>query len=156
MTAQAPEATTPAAVLPALVDQRLARATAGLCRDHPALAPTVRGVLAPLRDRLYRLHATCRQAEVSTWAAYTADLDRGLDELAVEIQRAATDRAADDVLSAAAAQLELRAWQLRLDTLRAEGRDVSAAQQVADSVAAGQPGADLTALRRAVEVLDRG
>ena len=155
MTAQAPETATPTVVLPALVDQRLARATAGLCRDQPAHAATVRGVLAPLRDRLYRVHAACRQAEAASWAAYTADLDRGLDELSVEMQRATTERGADDVLSAAAAQLELRAWQLRLDTLRAEGHDVTAAQQVADSVAAGRPGAELTALRQAVETLHR-
>ena len=163
MTAQAPVTATPSAVLPAHVDQRLARATAGLCRDHPALAATVRGVLAPLRDRLYRLHAACRQADDQAWAAYTADLDRGLDELSVEVQRAGTERAADDVLTAAAARLELRAWQLRLDTLRAEGRDVATAQQVADSLtaalAAGQPvrpGPDLAALRQAGSTPDRG
>ena len=109
VTASAP-ATAPARA--AAVDQRLARATAALCRDHPAHAAVVRGVLAPLRDRVRRVHQECSAAEAPAWAAYTADLDRGLDELAVEMARAA---AADvpHVLTTAATALERRAEDLR-------------------------------------------
>lgn len=139
MTAQAPETATPPATRPALLDQRLARTTAGICRDHPALAHTVRGVLAPLRDRLRRVHLDCLQAEASAWAAYTADLDRGLDELSVEVARAAqrpgSTRDVEDVLSMAAARLELQAWRLRLDSPATGDTDTGQARLLADAVA---------------------
>ncbi|WP_222193284.1 hypothetical protein [Modestobacter italicus] len=167
MTAPAP--TFPPAARPAAVDQRLARATAGLCRDHPGAATAVRGVLAPLRDRLRRVHEQCQQAEAAAWAVYTADLDRGLDELSVEIGRAAErpGAAVDEVLSTAAVRLELRAWQLRLRTLRGEGRDVQAAEQLADRLdqrlaqvtdtdAVAPLNDDLADLRRAVTDAERG
>ena len=139
MTAQAPETATPAATRPALLDQRLARATAGMCRDHPALAHTVRGVLAPLRDRLRRVHLDCLQAEAAAWAGYTADLDRGLGELSVEVARAAqrpgSTRDVEDVLSMAAARLELQAWQLRLDAPETGASGTEQARLLADVVA---------------------
>jgi len=174
MTAPASETAAPPAALPALVDLRLARATAALCRDHPVLAPAVRGVLAPLRDRLYRLHVASRQAAAAAWAGYTADLDRGLDELSAEVARAAEQpgrgRGVDDVLSAAAARLELNGWELRLDALALEGRDVSGARQLADALAGrireltGSPGSaelrsqvvrELAGLRTAVPAAER-
>lgn len=151
---------------PAAVDQRLARATAELCRDHPGTAAAVRGVLAPLRDRLRRVHVQCQEAEAAAWAVYTADLDRGLDELSVEIGRAAErpGRVVDEVLVTAAVRLELRALQLRLRTLRGEGREVREAEQLADSLDQRLAGSndvttaladDLTALRQAVTTVER-
>ena len=138
MTAPARETATAPAARPAEIDRRLARATAGLCRDHPRLAPAVRGVLAPLRDRLHRVHSSSQQADAPTWAVYTAELDRGVDELTVEIARAAERQATgaevDDVLTGAAARLELRAWQLRLGTLTEAGADTAEAQALADAL----------------------
>ena len=139
MTATARETATAPTLRPAEIDQRLARATAGLCRDHPRLAPAVRGVLAPLRDRLHRVHVGCQQADAGAWAAYTADLDRGIDELTVEIGRAAEQQRAgaevDDVLAATAVRLELRALQLRLQTLTEDGVDTAEPQALADALA---------------------
>ncbi|WP_299956855.1 hypothetical protein [uncultured Modestobacter sp.] len=162
----APSTAVPPTARPAAVDQRLARATAGLCRDHPHVAPAVRGVLAPLRDRVRRVHAQCQDAEAAAWAVYTADLDRGLDELSVEIGRAAQQpgRAVDDALATAAVRLELRAWQLRLRTLRGEGQDAREAEQLADQLdrRLAEPGDattaladDLAALRQAVTAVER-
>lgn len=170
MTAPARETATAPAARPAEIDRRLARATAGLCRDHPRLAPAVRGVLGPLRDRLHRVHSSCQQADAPTWAVYTAELDRGVDELTVEIARAAERQAAgaevDDVLAGTAARLELRAWQLRLGTLTDAGADTAAAQELADALArrlAEQPTAPraevdaaLGDLRTAVRRVERG
>ncbi|QXG75545.1 hypothetical protein KUM42_17300 [Modestobacter sp. L9-4] len=160
---------------PSVVDQRLARVTAGLCRDHPASARAVRGVLAPLRDRLRRVHERCVQADADAWAAYRADLDRGLDELSVEVARAAREpgRASgvDDVLTATAARLEVRAWELRLHTADGDDARVAAARQLVRAVETSleqlaatparpalraQLDHDLEALRRTVEVAERG
>ncbi|WP_369137361.1 hypothetical protein [Modestobacter versicolor] len=114
MTASAPGTT---ASRPAVVDQQLARATAALCRDHPAHATTVRGVLAPLRDRLRRLHQDCQAADAAAWSAYTADLDRGLAELEIEVARAAERTGGvEQVLGTAATQFERRAEELREET----------------------------------------
>ncbi|PZA22818.1 hypothetical protein DMO24_03260 [Modestobacter versicolor] len=115
VTAHAPETAPSPPARPASIDQRLARATATLCRDHPAHATTVRGVLAPLRDRLRRVHLDCQAAEAAAWAAYTADLDRGLDELAVEMARATQEPGGDvdAVLRHTATVLEQRAVELR-------------------------------------------
>ncbi|MCZ2828503.1 hypothetical protein O2W14_06615 [Modestobacter sp. VKM Ac-2986] len=170
MTVPASPTADPPTLRPAVVDQRLARTTAGLCRDHPASAPAVRGVLAPLRDRLRRVHERCVQADADAWAAYRADLDRGLDELSVEVARAAQEPArgpaVDDVLTTAAARLELRAWELRLhttggpDALVAEARQLAAALRAGLDELAADPGSpalraraehDLETLRRAVE-----
>ncbi|MFQ1000834.1 hypothetical protein [Modestobacter sp. SSW1-42] len=166
----APDTADRPAIRPAVVDQRLARATAGLCRDHPASARAVRAVLAPLRDRLRRVHEHCVQADADAWAAYRADLDRGLDELSVEVARAAQQpgrgTGVDDVLAATAARLELRAWQLRLSTAGGPDPQVAGARQLAAAVDAGldelaaDPGRagvrarvahDLDELRRAVQ-----
>ena len=160
---------------PAVVDQRLARVTAGLCRDHPACARSVRGVLAPLRDRLRRVHERGRPVDADVWAAYRADLDHGLDELTVEIARAAQQPGrgpgVDDVLATTAARLELRAWELRLHTVTGDDPQVAEARQLAATVAAavdqlaatpGQPELrrqverDLADLRRTVELAERG
>ena len=163
------------AIRPAVVDQRLARVTAGLCRDHPACARSVRAVLAPLRDRLRRVHERGRLVDADIWAAYRADLDRGLDELSTEIARAAQETGrgpgVDDVLAATAARLELRAWELRLHTVTGDDPRVAEARELAAGVhasldqLAGTPGQvalrsqvdrDLEALRRAVERAEQG
>ena len=171
----APETADAPAIRPAVVDQQLARVTAGLCRDHPACASTVRGVLAPLRDRLRRVHERSRPADAELWAAYRADLDRGLDELALEVARAASGPVrgpgVDDVLTTTAARLELRAWELRLDTAAGDDSRVAEARQLVRAVDAaldqlvatpgrpalrGQLAQDLEALRRSVERAERG
>ena len=159
---------------PSDVDQRLARVTAGLCRDHPACAGSVRGVLAPLRDRLRRVHERGRPVDADAWATYRAELDRGLDELSLEVARAAQEPgrgpAVDDVLATAAARLELRAWELRLHTATGDDPRVAAAREQAATVRAdleqlaAAPGqaalhtrveGDLAALSRAVEAAER-
>ena len=169
----ASETADPPAIRPAVVDQRLARATAGLCRDHPGCAQAVRGVLAPLRDRLRRVHERSRPTDAQAWAAYRADLDRGLDELSVEVARAAREPAGrvDDVLARTAARLELRAWELRLHTAAGDDHRVTEARQLAATLDAGldqlaatpaRPGLraglerDLEALRRSVERAEQG
>jgi len=140
-------AMTPHATLAAAaVEQRLGEATDGLCRDHPGRAPAVRGVLGPLRDRLHHVHAGCQAAGAVDWAAYSADLDRGLDELSVEIGRAAQQPdggpTVDAVLHLSATRFELRAWQLKLAALAAHGADDRQARQRAETLAA-----DLAALQ---------
>ena len=163
------------AIRPAVVDQRLARVTAGLCRDHPTCARSVRGVLAPLRDRLRRVHERGRLVDADTWATYRAELDRGLDELSLEVARAAQEPGrgpgVDDVLAATAARLELRAWELRLHTVTGDDPRVAEARELAAGVDTaleqltttpgqtglrGQVERDLAALREAVERAERG
>jgi hypothetical protein len=44
-------------------------------------------VFDELRERLRRAHGTCEQVDEEAWADYVTRLDRGLDELTVEVAR---------------------------------------------------------------------
>ncbi len=72
-----------------------------------------------LRTRLLRVHARCQAVDAASWAGYVADLDRGIDELHVELamaaQRPVAGPTVDDVLLARTSALELDAWRLALD-----------------------------------------
>jgi hypothetical protein len=102
---------------------RIVRA-AGEGAPHGAL----RATLDQLRHRLGRAHTACDQVEDRVWAEYVARLDRGLDELAIEVDRAASDAdaATDVTLFVHATRLEIDGWMLRLDHAR-DGRDGSTA-----------------------------
>jgi hypothetical protein len=78
-----------------------------------------RAALDEFGARLGRIHDRCHEVDEQAWAAYAARLDRGLDELQVELARAAEDAdpapSAEDLLFARTTRLELDGWLSRLD-----------------------------------------
>ena len=82
-----------------------------------------RAVLEELGARLAEVHDRCHEVDDAAWAAYTARLDRGLDELQAELSRAAeapdAGTPAADVLFARTTRLEIDGWLVRLDVPRA-------------------------------------
>jgi hypothetical protein len=103
------------AQLDAVVRAAGERAAAG----HP---PRLR-VFDELRGRLRQAHDTCDQVGDRVWADYVTRLDRGLDELAVEVGRTAEPPAAGSPVEGMpyvhATRLEIDGWVLRLDQARA-------------------------------------
>lgn len=95
----------------------VAAAAAELGADHPHRG--FGAALGAFGARLARVHDRCHEVADQAWVAYTARLDRGLDELQVELSRAAEDvdsaPSADDLLFARVTRLELDGWLLRLD-----------------------------------------
>lgn len=75
--------------------------------------------LSALRTRLRVAHARCDAVDGVSWAGYVVDLDRGIDELHVELamaaQRPVAGPSLDDVLLARTSALELDAWRLSVD-----------------------------------------
>ncbi len=75
--------------------------------------------LSALRSRLRVAHARCETVDGASWAGYVVDLDRGIDELHVELamvaQRPVAGPGVDDVLLARTSALELDAWRLAAD-----------------------------------------
>jgi hypothetical protein len=112
---------------------RLARVDDAVCAagDGVASGGSPRhAVFDELRGRLRRVHDACEQVDDRAWADYVTRLDRGLDELAVEVGRAgepsAAGSAADAALYVHATRLEVDGWVLRLDHARdgwSTGRD---------------------------------
>ncbi len=93
-----------------------------------------RDVFEELHGRLRRAHDTCEQVEERAWADYVTRLDRGLDELAVELGRAGEPSAAgpavDGMPYVHATRLEIDGWVLRLDHAR-DGRSSATARELA-------------------------
>ena len=156
----------------AALDEHVRAAADRLCDRHPEMAGPVRSRLDALRGRIRLAHARCARVEAEAWAQHRAELDRGLAELDVELDRArqggpAGGPSLDTVLLGTAASLELRAWRLYLDTTFAADapahelaadveRNVSrlrAADRMADGAAAArmQVEESLEALRRKAE-----
>ncbi|OLT15101.1 hypothetical protein BJF78_16790 [Pseudonocardia sp. CNS-139] len=142
----------------ARVQQSVATAAAELGAEHPHHG--FRAALDDLGARLAHVHDRCSEVSDDAWAAYAARLDRGLDELQVELGRAAehADSApsADDVLFSRTTRLELDGWLVRLDVPGAapdHGRATelasAASRELADYRAACSTGAG--ASRAAVE-----
>lgn len=132
------------------IGQRLGGAASELGDRHPAVADRVRTALEALDERLARAHARCDEVDDRDWATYLAGLDLGLDELALEVARAAElpeAASVDDAVFAQTVRLELDAWVLRLDVAGrdapADGRGLVAAvaAELADFRAAAQDGA---------------
>lgn len=99
------------------VEVSVAAAAVEVGAEHPHRG--FRVVLDELGARLVQVHDRCHEVDERAWAAYSARLDRGLDELQVELARAAehADSApsAEDLLFARITRLELDGWLLRLD-----------------------------------------
>jgi hypothetical protein len=108
---------TPVPARLAQVETSVAAAATDVGAEHPHRG--FRAVLDELGVRLARVHDRCHEVGEDAWAAYTARLDRGLDELQMELARAAehpdSGPPGDDVLFARATRLELDGWLLRLD-----------------------------------------
>jgi hypothetical protein len=84
--------------------------------------PRGRDLFDELLRRLRRVHDTCEQVDDEAWADYVTRLDRGLDELAVELDRTSEPPSAGPGLESMpyvhATRLEIDGWVLRLDHAR--------------------------------------
>ena len=95
--------------------------------DHPFRDP-LRRALDGLRHRLREVHSSCERSDDDTWADYVDRLDRGLDEMAIELSRVgevADTTGPERVLFVHTTRLEIDGWVLRLDHAR-EGSQVAA------------------------------
>jgi hypothetical protein len=71
------------------VEQAVAAATQQVVHRHPALSDVVHVELNSLAHHLRRAVTGTSAMDAAAWSAYATELDRGLDELQVEIRRAA-------------------------------------------------------------------
>lgn len=121
MTEQQTPATASTARL-AQVESTLDSFATSVAREHPHRADAVRVALDRLRDRLRHAHQQSHDVDESAWAEYVVELERGLDELQIEIARAAEPADAgptlDDLLYKRTTALELSGWRLRVDAAR--------------------------------------
>lgn len=102
------------------LDVRLNGAVEAIGARCPEAAESVRAGLGALRDRFQQVHELCAEVDDRTWRAYTTGLDRGLSELAVELDQAPAPSAAD-LVYARAGRLEVDGWVLRLDLAGRDG-----------------------------------
>ncbi|MGY1857582.1 hypothetical protein [Modestobacter sp. SYSU DS0290] len=146
------------------VDAHLQTVTDRLCDGHPEVAGPVRTALGGLRDRLRRVHTQCGPTDATVWAAHRAELDRGLAELEVELDRATRHEPSggptlDALLFTTVSSLELRAWRLRLDTVGGAPAAVhdlaSTARREVDAVRATDDGEARARAARTMEALRR-
>jgi hypothetical protein len=126
---------TPVQARLAQVETSVSRAAAEIGAEHPHHG--FRAVRDDLAARLALVHDRCQHVEDAVWAAYTTQLDRGLDELQIELTRAVehpdSGASAADVLFARTTRLELDGWLVRLDVPGAAA-DHSRAREVASAV----------------------
>jgi hypothetical protein len=91
-------------------------------RAKAAGPPRRREHFDELLHRLRRVHDTCEHVDDEAWGAYVNRLDRGLDELAVELGRTSESPSAAPELEGMpyvhATRLEIDGWVLRLDHAR--------------------------------------
>lgn len=122
------------------IDRKVLAAGAPVPAGHP-----LRTAFDHLRHRLGRAHATCEQVDDRAWADYVARLDRGLDELSVELGRADDGPAAsaEETLFVHATRLEIDGWQLRLDHARDGATHSTAARELT-----GRAARELTGYQR--------
>ncbi|MEU4556930.1 hypothetical protein AB0F72_00970 [Actinoplanes sp. NPDC023936] len=98
------------------VHRRVADTERAVSRRYADLAAAVRLSFEHLRHGLELAHARCSAVEDGHWADYVAQLDRGLAELDIEINRAASGGAgpsAPEVLVIHTTAVELAGWRLR-------------------------------------------
>jgi hypothetical protein len=118
------------------VQTAVATAAADVGEEHRHRGGALRAVLDELGARLAQVHDRCHEVDDDAWAAYAARLDRGLDELQVELTRATehgdSSPSVDDVLFARTTRLELDGWLLRLDVPGAAA-DHARARELASS-----------------------
>jgi hypothetical protein len=104
------------------VSSRLADAERDAGERHVGFAAVIGHSLQRLRSRLEHVHERCDSVDDRDWAGYVSDLDRGLDELDLEIARAVERQGpgptVEDVLTARTSALEIRAWRVRMAALR--------------------------------------
>ncbi len=103
-------------------------------RGAAAGRPSWHDLFEELRGRLRRAHDTCEQVDDRAWADYVTRLDRGLDELALELRRAGEPSgpgpAVDGLPYVHATRLEVDGRVLRLDHAR-DGRSSATARELA-------------------------
>jgi DNA repair exonuclease SbcCD ATPase subunit len=126
----------------AQVESALDRLVTSVEREHPQRAEPVRAALDRLRERLRHLHQHPGEVNESAWAQYITELERGLDELQIEIARAAepadSGPTLEDLLNKRTTALELSGWRLRVDAARArpESLEPDASMPAAEHVEA--------------------
>nr|WP_221374598.1 hypothetical protein [Actinoplanes polyasparticus] len=123
--------------------RRLSGAEQAAAERHADYAEAIRASFDRLRKGLESAHAGHQVAD-QEWAAYVAGLDRGLDELHLELAHAADLPAATGKLLVHASRLELAGWRLRFSVPGADASDydgvrerLAAAETEVDSFAAG-------------------
>jgi len=115
------------------VDDLVRSAREAVAPDHPYRS-ALHDALDGLRGRLRLAHAGCERVDDDAWADHVTRLDRGLDELAIEMRRVAepspVGQAVDEAIYIRATHLEIDSWMLRLDHARGES-DAHAARELA-------------------------
>ncbi|GIF47126.1 hypothetical protein Afe04nite_16650 [Asanoa ferruginea] len=130
------------------VDRRLSAAEHAAAERHAGLSETVRHSFARLRGGLERAHTRSDTVDEREWADYVTQLDRGLDEMHIELGRAAehpdAGPEAAKVLTTHASKLELDGWRLQFTVLDADARARLAASEaeLASYRAGDRPAAD--------------
>ena len=127
------------------VDRAVDRVADQVAGQQPQTAGRLRAALDDLRTRLRHAHGACHEVDADSWASYVSGLDRGLDELQIELSRTAdgTDaaRPMEEALFTRVTRLELDGWRLRFDIQRsrsAADRDRARAELHELSAAAGR------------------
>lgn len=108
--------TTPQKARLADVHRRVADTERAVSSRYADLAGSVRQSFEHLRHGLELAHTRCDTVEDGHWADYVVQLDRGLAELDIEIDRAANGGdgpGAPEVLVIRTTALELAGWRLR-------------------------------------------
>ncbi|MBL7259898.1 hypothetical protein [Paractinoplanes lichenicola] len=125
---------------------------------HAGFAEAIHQSFDQLRVGLERAHATCGRVDETDWASYVTGLDRGLDELQLELTHAADVPTAEGRLLVKASKLELAGWRLRFSLPGAGDAEgvrerLSAAESEVDAYAAGSSTPE--AVRGHLETLHR-
>ncbi|MDR7277328.1 hypothetical protein [Catenuloplanes atrovinosus] len=101
----------------AAVSRRIVAAELSAGEQYAMFAGLIRDAFGRLRTGLGQAHARCAAVDEQTWATYAADLDRGLDELHMEIARSAEhadERDLAQILRVHVTELELAGWRLQV------------------------------------------
>ena len=113
-------------------------------------ADAIQRALNRLQTRLEHLHERSGSIDERGWAQYVSDLDHGLDELDVEIGRAAQRQGpgptVEEVLLTHSTALELQGWRLRFDVPGLSTGEVATGRSLAATA-----GAELDRYRTACE-----
>ncbi|GAA1857849.1 hypothetical protein [Asanoa iriomotensis] len=128
------------------VDRHLTGAEHAAVERHAALGDAIRHSFARLRDGLDHAHAGCDKVDDRAWADYVASVDRGLDEMAIEVTRATespnSGATAPEVLTGHASALELSGWRLRFTLPELSTAEAELDRYRSASAAGDRPSAD--------------
>jgi hypothetical protein len=111
----------------AQVRHRLEEAERAAADRYPGVADAIRRSVGRLRAGLDKAHSRSETVDDRQWADYVIDLDRGLDELGTELDRAAgrqpsaVGAGVAEVLTIHASGLELQGWRLRFARFETAG-----------------------------------